>query len=340
MSPSSPIVVLDSGLGGLTVVRALHAALPDEDVLYFGDTARLPYGTKTADTVSTFVRQIITYLRPYDPKHVVIACNTATALALPAVRAAFPGLSVSGVIEPGAKAAVVAAGAKAQPMIGVIATEATVRSRAYERAIHRRRLHARVVQRATPLLVPIIEEGRGEDDPLVRLALKQYLLPLVQHGIEVLVLGCTHYPILKPLMARMLGAKVRVIDSAEQAAQDVGRRLGVAGLLRGSSGPLTPSVAQVAAALAAEMAREPGGESAGSSHKWGGGGTLRCFVTDDPPRFAKLASRLLGFEVATPTWVCPDDLYAQTDSKIVPVPAAAPAEVKPQPAPVAMAIPA
>jgi len=290
------------------VVRALRAALPEEDLLYFGDTARLPYGSKTADTVSTFVRQIIHYLRPHDPKHVVIACNTATALALPAVRAAFPGLSVSGVIDPGAKAAVVAAGSKPAPVIGVIATEATARARAYERAIHRRRLHARVLTKATPLLVPVIEEGRGEDDPLVRLALKQYLLPLVQHGIEVLVLGCTHYPVLKPLIAKMLGPKVRVIDSAEQSAQDVVRRLTTTGLLRGSAGPVAPGLAKVAAALAAQ-ADELGGPSGRSSPRWGGRGTLRCFVTDDPPRFAKLASRLLGFEVATPTLVCPDDLY-------------------------------
>jgi glutamate racemase len=309
VSPSSPIVVLDSGLGGLTVVRALRAALPEEDVVYFGDTARLPYGSKTAGTVSAYVRQIITYLRPMDPKHVVIACNTATALALPAVRETFPELSVSGVIEPGAKAAVVAAGAKQSPVIGVIATEATVRSKAYERAIHRRRHYARVLQKATPILVPMIEEGRGEDDPLVKLALKQYLLPLVQHGVDVLVLGCTHYPALKRRIAQLLGPKVTVIDSAEQCAQDVARRLGSAGMLRGPA----PDVGEL--------------------------GTLRCFVTDDPQRFAKLASRLLGFEVATPTWVCTDELYASGATA-----AAVPVEVKPESEietePVALSIPA
>src|SRR5438105_4079857 len=130
MGPDSPIIVLDSGLGGLTVVRALRAALPSEHILYFGDTARLPYGTKTAATVTAFVQQSVRYLLPYDPKHVVIACNTATALALPGARLACPGLPISGVIEPGAKAAVVAAGAKQVPIIGIIATEATVRSRA------------------------------------------------------------------------------------------------------------------------------------------------------------------------------------------------------------------
>lgn len=286
MPSSSPIVVLDSGLGGLTVVRALRAKLPWEDLLYFGDTARLPYGTKTADTVTTFVRQIIAHLKVHDPKHVVIACNTATALALAAVRAAFPGLPISGVIEPGAKAAVVAAGAKPVPTIAVIATEATIRSRAYERAIHRRRHHARVLLKAAPLLVPIIEEGRTDADPLVRLALRQYLTPLAGHKPDVLVLGCTHYPILKTLIERMLGPTVRVIDSAEQCADDVARRLRAAGLLRGDPPP--------AEAPAEAFA----------------GGWLKCSVTDDPPRFARLASRFLGFDVAQPTWVSPDDLYA------------------------------
>src|SRR6185437_2827379 len=122
MAPSSPIVVLDSGLGGLTVVRALRTVLPHEDIVYFGDTARLPYGSKTAATVISFVQQIVSYLRPLNPKHVVIACNTATALALPAIRAAFADLSITGVIEPGAKAAILAAGAKHLSFIGTLAT--------------------------------------------------------------------------------------------------------------------------------------------------------------------------------------------------------------------------
>jgi glutamate racemase len=307
MPSSRPIIVLDSGLGGLTVARAIRSALPQEDVLYFGDTARLPYGSKTADTVSTFVRQIVAYLRPQDPKHVVLACNTATALAMPTLRTYFPDLSISGVIEPGAKAAVVAAGSKQVPTIGVIATEATIRSRAYERAIHRRRHYARVLLKAAPLLVPIIEEGRDADDPLVRLALKQYLQSLcAKHRPDVLVLGCTHYPIYKDLIARMLGPSVRVIDSAEQCADDVARRLRTAGLLKGGD---------------ADRAARP---------EWGGG-ELRCFVTDDPQRFCRLAPRFLGHEIAEPTWVSPDELYA------TPLPAAAPAEA---PEAVRMSVPA
>jgi glutamate racemase len=327
MPPSNPIVVLDSGLGGLTVARALHSALPHDNILYFGDTARLPYGSKTAETVTTFVKQIIAYLRPSNPRHVVIACNTATALALPAVRAAFPEMAITGVVEPGAKAAVIAAGPKPVPIIGVIATEATIRSRAYERAIVRRRAHARLVLKPAPLLVPIIEEGRGEDDPLVRLALRQYLAPLVKHRIEVLVLGCTHYPIFKGLIQELLGPKVRVIDSAEQCAQDVARRLRNAELLRGQNGP------------AAEGSADEAPANTGAALPWGGRGTLKCCVTDDPPRFAKLASRFLGFEIPAPTWVSPDELYSTAIPNPVSIPSA-PAAAKWSVSPVRLSIPA
>jgi glutamate racemase len=277
---------LDSGLGGLTVVRALRAALPAEDILYFGDTARLPYGSKTASTVITFVRQIIEHLQLYDPKHVVIACNTATALALSAVRPMFPNLPISGVIDPGAKAAVIAAGPKMIPVIGVIATEATVRSRAYERAICHRRHHARILLRSTPLLAPIIEEGRREDDPLVQLALQQYLMPMIKSGLDVLVLGCTHYPILRAAICQVVGGAIPVIDSGEQCAQDVARRLRARGL-----------------------DRQPDDSEPCQQ------GTLRTFVTDDPSRFKKLASRFLGVSIELPQWVSPDELYASRPSE-------------------------
>jgi glutamate racemase len=282
---SSPIVVLDSGLGGLTVVRALRAKLPAEDIIYFGDTARLPYGSKTAATVTRFLKEIIGFVEPMQPKHIVVACNTATALALPTVRAEFPGLSISGVIEPGAKAAIIAAGSKHSPIFGVIATEATIRSKAYERAIHRRRQHARLLLCPTALLVPIIEEGRGTNDPLVQLAVKQYLTPLMKHRMDVLVLGCTHYPIFKDLISQMVGSRVRVIDSAEQCADDVARRLKDRSLLRTE-----------VAAEGELKARE---------------GSLRCFVTDDPKRFAALAPRFLGCAVVTPSWVSLEQLSGE-----------------------------
>ena len=283
VSPASPIVVLDSGLGGLTVVRAIREALPHEDVVYFGDTARLPYGGKSVETVTTFVRQIIAYLRPHDPKHVVIACNTATAMALGTIREEASDLSITGVIEPGARAAAEAAGKKEFPLIGIIATEGTIRSKAYEVAILKRRARARLLMRPTPLLVPIIEEGRGEDDPLVKLALRQYLMPLYQRGMDVLVLGCTHYPILRGLIQRMVGERVAVVDSAQACAEDVARRLGAVGLLRGDR-------------------EEPG--------------SLRCFVTDNTPRFSVLAERFLGMDVGEATWVGMDELYATQSAEI------------------------
>ena len=292
MAASSPIVVLDSGLGGLTVVRALRTALPAEDVIYFGDTARLPYGSKTAATVTNFVQQIVSYLRQYDPKHVVIACNTATALALPAVRCSFPDLSISGVIEPGAREAIIAAGSKKCPVIGILATAATVRSRAYVRAIVRRRSLARIIQQPTPLLVPIIEEGRTDNDPLVRLALKQYLDPLIRYGVDVLLLGCTHYPVLRDLITQIVGPQVRVIDSASQCAQDVAARLNGAAREVQSEGT-TPT------------------------------GWLRCFVTDDPGRFKRLAVRFLAHEIDQPAWVAPEELYRlpQEPSRPMSIPA-------------------
>lgn len=285
MHNNSPVVVLDSGLGGLTVVRALRKRLPQEALVYFGDTARLPYGSKSAATVTGFVRQIIDYLRPLKPKHVVIACNTATALAMNATRAAFPELTISGVIDPGAKAAAAAAGANANPLIGVIATEATVRSGAYERAIVRRRQCVRLLARATPLLVPIIEEGRRLDDPLIELALRQYLAPFVRHKADVLVLGCTHYPILREAIARLVGARVAVIDSADMCAEDVAARLTRRRLLRGPGA---------------------GGDTATSAVA----GSLRCFVTDDSPRFSRLSARFLGMDIPAPQLVPLDDLAA------------------------------
>src|SRR4051812_39130074 len=222
--PNAPIAILDSGLGGLSVARCLRALLPRERVVYFGDTARTPYGWKSAETVTGFVRQMVLYVRRYEPKHVIIGCNTATSLALPALRAEFPDLTITGVVEPGARAAIEVAGAKSHPLIAIMATEATIWSKAYEKAIHRRRHHARLLLRPAPLLVPLVEEGREPGDALVKLALEQYLVPLVQRGMDVLILGCTHYAMLKPQIRRIVGSKVPLIDSAKRCAEDVARR--------------------------------------------------------------------------------------------------------------------
>ena len=282
VSSASPIAVLDSGLGGLTVVRALQQQAPAENIIYFGDTARVPYGTKSAETVTGFVREIVTYLQRFRPKHVVIACNTATALALPIIKAEFPHLPISGVIEPGARAAVVAAGSKPVPRIAVIATEATVKSKAYERAIARRRNHAHLNMLATPLLVPIIEDGRDETDALVRVALTQYLKPLAQKMPDVLVLGCTHYPVFKRLISQMMGERCKVIDSAEQCAQDVTHRLQVNALACPGDKP----------------------------------GQLKCFVTDDPVKFRSLSRRFLGTSILEPIRVTIEELTTPPMPKI------------------------
>jgi glutamate racemase len=283
MNESNPIAVLDSGLGGLTVVNALRRVLPAEDIVYFGDTAHLPYGNKSPAAVCNYVNRIVEFLSPLNPKHIVIACNTATALALPGLAAQFPRLSISGVIDPGARAAVAAGGSRLVPSIGVIATEATVKSKAYERAILRRRNLARVMLRPTPLLVPMIEEGRTSADPLVESALRQYLQSMIIRKIDVLVLGCTHYPLLKPAISKVVGATVRLIDSAEQCAQDVARRLGRKGLLRVQPAACDDTATPDSTRLAV--------------------GSLRTFVTDDPERFASLAARFLGMDIESPTLV-------------------------------------
>ncbi len=275
-NPQAPIVVLDSGLGGLTVAAEIRRALPNENIVYFGDTARVPYGCKSRETVTRFMREIIQYLQPYRPKLVVIACNTATALSLAALKAEFRHLTITGVVDPGARAAAGAAGATLSPVIAVIATQATVDSKAYERAIYRRRHLADVVVRATPLLVPIIEDGRSDRDPLVRVALTQYLKPLMAHKPDVLVLGCTHYPVYKRTIAKIMGGHCRVIDSAEQCAQDVAMKLD-----------------------AAQLTRQ--GHSAGK---------LRCYVTDDPDKFQRLATRFVGMPIDRPTLVSTDALVA------------------------------
>lgn len=265
--------MIDSGLGGLTVARALHELLPQEQLLYFADTARSPYGTRSPEAIAAFTRQVVRHLADFQPKHYLLACNTATALALPALRAEFADLSFSGVIEPTARAAVEAAGGKAMPLFGVLATEATIRSRAYERALARRRNKAMVLLRPASLLVPMIEEGRDGSDPLVQLALRQYLQPLTARKIDVLVLGCTHYPLLRPAIEAVVGQAVPVVDASRRCAEDVARRLRSAG-----------------------KARE------------GGVGSLRCIVSDDPARFRQLAAKLAGLPVEQPSLVRVDDL--------------------------------
>jgi glutamate racemase len=253
MSDLRPIGVFDSGVGGLTVVAALSQVLPGESILYLGDTARLPYGTKSAETVIRYTERNLDFLVARDVKAVVVACNTASAAALPGITEPVP---LWGVIEPGAaRAAELSSG-----RVGVIGTEATVRSGAYTDALHALRPEIEVVSAACPLFVPLVEEG-WFDDPLSEAIARRYLEPLLAEGIDSLVLGCTHYPLLAPLIARVVGADVKLVDSAET----------------------------VAARVAFELERRDA-LAAGSR------GEDHLFVTDDTERFERLARSILGRE--------------------------------------------
>jgi glutamate racemase len=220
-----PIGVFDSGIGGLTVAREIMRRLPHESLIYFGDTARVPYGNKSPDTVRRYSREIMDLLLGRGVKLVVVACNTASAHALEDLRSKGP-VPVIGVVEPGARAAVAAT---LTGSIGVIGTAGTIRSGAYERAIRALRPAARVTQQACPLFVPLVEEG-WLDRPATRLVAHEYLDALTKDGIDTLVLGCTHYPLLKPLLAEVMGKDIRLIDSAEATAQTVADKLDADGL--------------------------------------------------------------------------------------------------------------
>lgn len=226
---NAPIGVFDSGIGGLTVVRELIRQLPDEDIIYFGDTARVPYGPKSPETVTRYAHEITSYLQDQGVKNVVVACNTATAHALDALRDHFD-LPITGVIDPGARAALSASSAR---RVGVIGTAGTVSSGAYERAIHALDEAVYVTARACPLFVPFVEEG-WLDHPAIDLVAREYLASLRQSGIDSLVLGCTHYPLIKSVIARAVGPGIRLIDSAEETAGEVARLLAERGLRHGA----------------------------------------------------------------------------------------------------------
>ncbi len=251
----APLGVFDSGIGGLTVAHAIFERLPHESVVYFGDTARVPYGPKSPETVRRYSGEILQFLLKRGVKMVVVACNTSTAHALDYLRKRSP-VPVIGVIEPGAKAAVAAT---RSGRIGVIGTAGTIASGAYERAIRALRPDATVISQACPLFVPLIEEG-WFDHPATELVAREYLEPLRTADVDVLVLGCTHYPLLKPLLARVLGPAVRLIDSAEETAAEVARALQAGGLTATQPKP----------------------------------GTHEFVVSDDEPRFRSVGARFLG----------------------------------------------
>ena len=254
LSAKLPIGVFDSGLGGLTVVREIRRRLPAEDIIYVGDTARVPYGTKSPATIRRYALQISFFLLQRRVKAIVVACNTVSAVALHALRS-LP-IPVYGVIDPGARAAVLGSSSM---RVGVIGTPATVSSHAYRSAIRRYAPKASVWETPCPLFVPLVEEG-WESHPVTRKIAREYLLPLLSKGIDSLVLGCTHYPLLKETLRPIAGRSVRLIDSAEETAKDV-----ETGLRR--QGTLNPSKRA---------------------------GRAQYFVTDTPESFARLGGRFLG----------------------------------------------
>ena len=233
MDHKLPIGIFDSGVGGLTVYHALHERLPNERFVYLGDTARVPYGTKSLATVERYAVENSRFLEAHGIKLLVVACNTASALALPAIRRAV-GVEVVGVIEPGSREAVDVARGK---RIGVIATEATVQSRAYSRTIAIMDSAAEVIERACPLFVSLAEEGWADTD-VARAVAREYLEDLNTCPISALVLGCTHYPILRNVISETLGSSVRLIDSGEATAGVVESILKISGLSHDDSSDL------------------------------------------------------------------------------------------------------
>ena len=280
-SPTSdaPIGVFDSGVGGLTVLRALRERLPDESLLYLGDTARLPYGTKSPETVVRYAEQAARVLVDRGIKLLVIACNTASAVALEHLSQVFWPLPVIGVVEPGAEAA---CAASRSGEILVIATEGTVRGGAYERAIKARRADARVLQIACPLFVALAEEG-WVGGPIAGAIAHRYLDGVLREhaAADCLVLGCTHFPVLRAAISEAVGPRFTLVDSAETTARVVAAQLAARGLLcsTAAGGLLRPKAPEAASMLAAP-------------------GRCRFLATDAPARFARVGAVFMGEALA------------------------------------------
>ena len=272
-----PIGIFDSGVGGLTVYRALHDRLPNERFVYLGDTARVPYGTKSLATVERYAIENSEFLASLGIKLLVVACNTASALALPKIREKI-GLDVVGVIGPGGRRAVIETSTETEPRIAVIATEATVASNAYVEAIRRASDEAKVFQTACPLFVPLAEEGWTTEAETFSIA-KKYLSTVRDFRPHALVLGCTHYPILRDVIQQTVGESVKLIDSGEATADEVMSLLDAKGL---------------------------------ASKQQVSGDRSLCddldhfYVTDAAERFAKVAERFLG---TTPSKLEAIELY-------------------------------
>lgn len=255
-----PIGVFDSGLGGLTAVRELRRLMPQEDIVYFGDTGRVPYGSRSKDAIIKYARQDVAFLNTFDLKAIVIACGTVSSTALELLREE-NSCPIFGVVEPAAQAAALAS---TSGKIGLIGTEASIRSGAYERALARLRPDSSVFAQACPLFVPLVENGRCRPgDPVVELVAAEYLTPLRQAGVDTLVMGCTHYPLLREVVGAFFGPQVTLVDAGGACARQVARYL----------------------------------EQQEQLTSLAGGGRRRYFVSDSVDGFARLASLFLGENV-------------------------------------------
>lgn len=255
-----PIGVFDSGLGGLTAVRELARIMPEEDLVYFGDTGRVPYGSRSGETIIHYARQDVAFLNTFDPKAIVIACGTVSTTALEVLQRE-SAVPIFGVVESGAREA---ARRTRNGRVGLIGTEASIRSGAYERALAALDPKAEILSRACPLLVPLVENGRYQSgDPVVSTVVAEYLAPMKERGVDTLILGCTHYPLLRHVIAQYMGQEVALVDVGEQCARWVAGQLSARGLRTDNAGQ----------------------------------GERRYFVSDSPGGFGRLASIFLGEDV-------------------------------------------
>jgi glutamate racemase len=230
-----PIGIFDSGIGGLTVVREMLNHAPAESIVYFGDTARVPYGTKSDKAVQSFAFQDTRFLLRHDVKMIIVACHTVSSIALARLKESFP-IPIVGVVEPGVDGAL---GATRNGRIGVIGTRATIMSRAYEKNFAAAGREVKIFTQACPLFVPLVEEGWLDGDVTLLVA-ERYLEPLRRNGIDTLVLGCTHYPLLKPVLQKVMGENVTLIDSAEETAKSVKSRMEKDGTFSGRDDAAEP----------------------------------------------------------------------------------------------------
>ena len=255
-----PIGVFDSGLGGLTALRELARLMPEEDLVYFGDTGRVPYGGRSPEGIVKYARQDVAFLRTFDPKAIVIACGTVSATALEVLREENP-IPIFGVVGPTARAA---AHVTRNGRVGLIGTRASIRSGAYERALNQLHPGVEVTARACPLLVPLVENGRFRPgDTVAETVGSEYLAPVKAAGVDALILGCTHYPLMKDIIGGFMGAETALVDAGEQCARWVKKQLEWDGLRNARPGA----------------------------------GRHRFFVSDSAGDFSELASVFLGEDV-------------------------------------------